>query len=253
MAADKKAFIYGIRPVKEAIESGKSVDKVLIKDGLSNELFREFFKAIREHDIPYQFVPQTRLDKITRKNHQGVIAFLAPIEFQEITDILPGIFEKGVTPFILLLDNLTDVRNFGAIVRTAEGAGVHAIVISQKHFARISEDAAKTSAGALYKVTVCRTPDMPATVNYLQQSGIQVIAVTEKADQTYYDLDFTIPTALVMGSEDKGISRKLLDKLDKAVRIPLSGDMASLNVSVASGILIYEVVRQRNVASSGGV
>ena len=250
MATNKKSFIYGVRPVKEAIESGRSVDKVLIKDGLSNELFREFFSTIREHDIPYQFVPQAKLDKTTRKNHQGVIAFLALIEFQTITDIMPVIFEKGDIPFILLLDNLTDVRNFGAIVRTAEGAGVHAIVISQKHFARISEDAVKTSAGALYKVPLCRTSDMLSTVDYLQQSGIQVIAVTEKAERSYYDTDFKLPSALIMGSEEKGISGKLLDRLDKAVRIPLSGDIESLNVSVASGILMYEVVRQRNLVSS---
>lgn len=251
MAPDKKSFIYGVRPVKEAIESGRSVDKVLIKDGLRNELFREFFNAIREHDIPYQFVPQPKLDKITRKNHQGVIAFLAPIEFQNLTDVLPGIFEKGTTPFILILDGLTDVRNFGAIVRTAEGAGVDAIVISQKHFARISEDAVKTSAGALYKIPVCRTPDMLFTIDYLKQSGIQVVAVTEKANQSYYNTDFTIPSALVMGSEDKGISGQLLEKLDISVSIPLAGDIESLNVSVAAGILLYEVVRQRNLLSAG--
>ena len=251
MAQDKKSFIYGIRPVKEAIESGRSVDKVLIRDGLKNEFFREFFSAIREHDIPYQFVPQAKLNKITMKNHQGVIAFLAPVEFQDITEILPGIFERGANPFILLLDSLTDVRNFGAIVRTAEGAGVDAIVISQKHFARISEDAVKTSAGALYKVPVCRSPDMLSTVDYLHKSGIQVVAVTEKSERSYYDVDFTIPTALVVGSEDKGISGKLLEKLDISVSIPLAGDIESLNVSVATGVLLYEVVRQRNLSSAG--
>lgn len=249
MGTDKQSFIYGVRPVKEAIVSGRSIDKVLIKDGLKSELFREFFTAIREHEIPYQFVPQPKLDKITRKNHQGVIAFLAPIELQDITEVLPGIFEKGGNPFILLLDSLTDVRNFGAIVRTAEGAGVDAIVISQKHFARISEDAVKTSAGALYKVPVCRTQDMISTLDYLYQSGIQMVALTEKAGQSYYDADFTIPSALVMGSEDKGISGKLLDKLDKAVRIPLAGEIESLNVSVAAGIIMYEVVRQRHIST----
>lgn len=249
MATDNKSFIYGVRPVKEAVESGRSVDKVLIKDGLNNESFREFFSVIREHEIPYQFVPKTKLDKITRKNHQGVIAFISPVEFQSIADVLPGIFEKGAIPFILLMEGLTDVRNFGAIVRTAEGAGVNAIVISQKHFARISEDAVKTSAGALYKIPLCRTPDMLSTVDYLHQSGIQVVAVTEKTEFSYYDTDFTIPSALVMGSEDKGISGKLLDKLDRAVRIPLAGDIESLNVSVAAGIIMYEVVRQRHTSS----
>ncbi|MEF8810104.1 MAG: 23S rRNA (guanosine(2251)-2'-O)-methyltransferase RlmB [Bacteroidales bacterium] len=247
MTQDKKSFIYGVRPVKEAIESGKPVDKVLIKNGLKNEWFREFFNAVRDHDIPYQFVPASRLDKVTRKNHQGVIAFLTPVELQDITEVLPGIFEKGRNPFILLLDSLTDVRNFGAIVRTAEGAGVDAIVISQKHFARIGEDAVKTSAGALYKVPVCRTPDMISTLDYLYQSGIQVVAVSEKSDQNYYEADFTIPSALVMGSEDKGISGGLLNKLDQSVRIPLAGEIESLNVSVAAGIIMYEVVRQRHM------
>ena len=246
---DKKSFIYGVRPVKEAIESGRSLDKVLIKGGLKNESFRELMTVIREYDIPYQFVPQPKLDKITRKNHQGVIAFMAPVEFQKLTDVLPGLFEKGTIPFILLLDSLTDVRNFGAIVRTAEGAGVDAIVIPQKHFARISEDAVKTSAGALYKVPVCRTSDMLSTVDYLHNSGVQLVAVTEKTDQIYYDADFTMPSALVMGSEDTGISGKLMDKIDKTVRIPLAGDIESLNVSVAAGIIMYEVVRQRYVSS----
>ncbi|MFP4621529.1 MAG: 23S rRNA (guanosine(2251)-2'-O)-methyltransferase RlmB [Bacteroidales bacterium] len=247
----KRSLIYGIRPVKEAIESRRSLDKVLIKDGLKSELFRECFSVIREYGIPYQFVPQPKLDKITGKNHQGVIAFLAPIEFQNITDILPGIFEIAATPFILLLDSLTDVRNFGAIVRTAEGAGVDAIVISQRHFARVSEDAVKTSAGALYKVPICRTSDMLDTVDYLNQSGVEVTGVTEKADQCYYEADFKKPAALVMGSEDKGISGNLLKKLHRTVRIPLAGDIESLNVSVAAGILLYEVVRQRNLLPSG--
>jgi 23S rRNA (guanosine2251-2'-O)-methyltransferase len=249
MAPDKKSFIYGIRAVKEAIESGRYIDKVLIRDNLKNELFRELFSVIREYAITYQFVPQQKLDKITAKNHQGVIAFLSPIEFQNIGDILPGLFEKGRVPFVLLLDGLTDVRNFGAIVRTAECAGVDAIVISQKHFARISEDAVKTSGGALYKIPVCRSPDMLSTIELIQNSGIQVIAVTEKTDQYYFDVDLRNPTALVMGSEDKGISRNLLNKLDIAVKIPMKGRIESLNVSVAAGIVMYEVVRQREVLS----
>jgi 23S rRNA (guanosine2251-2'-O)-methyltransferase len=246
MGKDKPSYIYGVRPVKEAIEAGRSVDKVLIKDGLKNELFREFFAAVRNHDIPYQFVPQRKLDKITPKNHQGVIAFLAPVDFQHIENVLPGLFEQGKVPFLLLLDRLTDVRNFGAIVRTAECAGVDAIVVTQKHFARIGDDAVKTSAGAIFKIPVCRSPDLTYVIDYLRKSGIQVVAVTEKTEKYYYDLNFKVPIALVMGSEDQGISSGVIKRCDEMVKIPLAGGIESLNVSVAAGIILYEVVRQRS-------
>jgi len=247
-----KSFIYGLRPVQEAIESGAPIDKVLIKEGLKHGFFRAFFAAVRKYEIPYQFVPQAKLNSITQKNHQGAVALMAPVEFQHIEDIIPGIFEKGKVPFIVLLDQLTDVRNFGAIVRTAECAGVHSIVISGKHFARIGPDAAKTSAGALYKIPLCRVSSLAALVDFLQKSGIQVVAVTEKASSNYVNLDFQIPTALVMGSEDQGISASLLKKIDQAVKIPVNGDLASLNVSVAAGIMMYEVVRQRNLSLNRG-
>lgn len=238
--------------MQEALESGASIDKVLIKAGLKHGLYSTFFDAVRKYEIPYQFVPQAKLNSITRKNHQGVIALMAPVAFQRIEDIIPGIFEKGEVPFIVLLDQLTDVRNFGAIVRTAECAGVHAIVISAKHFARIGPDAAKTSAGALYKIPLCRVSSLAALVDFLQKSGIHVVAVTEKASGTYVDQDYRVPTALVMGSEDKGISAPLMKTLDQAVNIPLHGDVASLNVSVAAGIMMYEVVRQRDLSVNGG-
>jgi len=229
----------------EAITSGKSIDKVLMRNGLKGPLFQELFALIREREVPFQFVPAKKLDRITQKNHQGVIAFLAPVDFYRVEDLLPGIFERGDMPFLLVLDGLTDVRNFGAILRTAECAGVNAVLVPSRSFARISEDTAKTSAGALYQIPLCRTPDLGDSIDYLKNSGIQVVGVTEKTDHLYYNIDFNKPTALVLGAEDKGISRPLLNKLDQRAKIPLVGEIESLNVSVAAGVIIYEVVRQR--------
>jgi len=245
MTSNRKNFTYGLRATMEAIASGKAIDKVLIRNGLKGELFQELFAMIREREVPFQHVPAKKLDHVTGKNHQGVIAFLSPVEFYRVEDLLPGIFEQGQTPFFLVLDGLTDVRNFGAILRTAECAGVDGVVIPSGNFARISEDAAKTSAGALYRMPICRTSDLAETVSYMKNSGIQAVGVTEKTHNLYYDIDLKRPTALVMGAEDKGISPGLLNKMDHRARIPLAGEIESLNVSVAAGVMIYEVVRQR--------
>ena len=245
MTSEKKSFIYGLRTVMEAISSGQPVDKVLIRNQLKGELFQELFASVRGQGIPFQFVPTGKLDGITRKNHQGVIAFLSPVDFCRIEDVLPGLFEQGQNPFLLILDGLTDVRNFGAVLRTAECAGVHAVIIPQKNFARVSEDTAKTSAGALYRIPLCRTPSLEDAAEYIKKSGIQVVGVTEKSQTDYYDVEMKNPTALVMGAEDRGISPGLMQKANFLARIPLDGEIDSLNVSVAAGILIYEVVRQR--------
>lgn len=249
MTSNNKSFTYGLRATMEAITSGKTIDKVLIRKGLKGELFQELFAMIREREVPFQHVPSTKLDRITKKSHQGVIAFLSPVEFYRVADVLPGIFERGQMPFLMVLDGLTDVRNFGAILRTAECAGVNGVVIPSRSFARISEDTAKTSAGALYRIPLCRTPDLGESMDYIKNSGIQAVGVTEKADHLYYDIDFNRPTALVMGAEDKGISPALLHKMDYRAKIPLAGDIESLNVSVAAGVMIYEVVRQRTPTS----
>jgi 23S rRNA (guanosine2251-2'-O)-methyltransferase len=245
MASEKKSFTYGIRPVMEAIAAGQPIDKVLIRNGLKGEFFQEFFAAVRQQGIPFQFVPPGKLDRITRKNHQGVIAFLSPVDFYRIEEVLPGLFEQGKNPFLLILDGVTDVRNFGAILRTAECAGVQGVIIPQKNFARVSEDTAKTSAGALYRIPLCRATSLEDAIEYLKKSGIQVIGVTEKTQTDYYQLDMSNPTALVMGSEDRGISPALMQKVHFLARIPLAGEIESLNVSVAAGIMIYEAVRQR--------
>jgi 23S rRNA (guanosine2251-2'-O)-methyltransferase len=238
-------MIFGIRAVIEAINSGKEIDKVLLQKGERGDLFKEAFDLIREHSVPFQYVPVEKLNRITRKNHQGVIAFVSPVTFYDIENLLPGLFEEGKNPVILVLDQVTDVRNFGAIVRTAECAGVHAVLVPEKGAARINGDAVKTSAGALHLVPVCRTRDLKKSVLYLQQSGLRVIAATEKSSESYTKADYTGPVAVVMGSEEFGIDRQILDMADDRVQIPILGKIQSLNVSVAAGLLVYEVARQR--------
>ncbi len=245
MKHPQENYIYGFHSIIETIKAGKPIDKIFLRKGLSNELFNDLFQLIRETGIPYQFVPQQKLDRITKKNHQGAIAFLAPIEFHNIEDLLPTLFEQGKNPFILILDKITDVRNFGAITRSAECAGVHTILIPQKNSASINEDAIKTSAGALSKIPVCRTPSLEQTAKYLKNSGIKLVAASEKASNNHFQIDYTSPTAIIMGAEDTGISKKLLEVSDIWAKIPLSGDIESLNVSVATGVFLFEVVRQR--------
>jgi 23S rRNA (guanosine2251-2'-O)-methyltransferase len=244
---DKKDFIFGIRSIIEAINSGKQIDKLMIKSGLSGELIHELMTVVKEHEIPFQYVPNERINRITMKNHQGVLAFISPIEFQSIENILPTIYEQGVIPFFLILDKVTDVRNFGAITRTAECAGVQAVIIPEKNSAQISGDAVKTSAGALLKIPICRVKSLSKTIKFLQESGIQIVAATEKANELYYQTDFTIPSAILMGGEDKGVDMEYFRVADKMVKIPILGEIESLNVSVAASILMYEAVKQRTL------
>jgi 23S rRNA (guanosine2251-2'-O)-methyltransferase len=197
--------------------------------------------------VPYQFVPLEKLNRITRKNHQGVVAYISPVAFYRIEDILPGIYEQGETPFVLMLDRVTDVRNFGAILRTAECSGVHAVVIPSRNTAQLNSGTVKSSAGAIFKVPICRSDNLKVTLDYLKQSGLSVVAATEKASVVCYDTDLTGPVALLLGSEGEGISEVYLKKADIRVKIPLLGEIESLNVSVAAGVLMYEIVRQRGV------
>lgn len=240
-----KDFIFGLRPVIEAINSGKNIDKLMIRKGLKGELYYELMTLVKQFEIPVQIVPNERINRVTSKNHQGVVAFISPIEFQNIEQILPSLYEKGKIPFIVMLDKVTDVRNFGAISRTAECAGVDAIIIPDKGSARISADAVKTSAGALHKVPVCRVKSLTKTIYFLQDSGVQIIVATEKASDYYYQVDFTMPTAILMGAEDRGVAIEYLKICNKMVKIPVLGEIESLNVSVAASILIYEAVKQR--------
>lgn len=240
-------MIFGIRAVMEAIEAGKDIDKVLVKRELSGELFVELQEQLRRYEIPMQKVPLERIDRITRKNHQGVIAFISAITYQKLENIVPLLYEKGKTPFILVLDGLTDVRNFGAIARTCEVAGVDAIVIPARGSVSVNADAIKTSAGALYSIPVCRENNLKETIVFLKNSGIKVVAATEKAASYYTETDLSVPVAIVMGSEDTGVATDHLRICDELVRIPQFGTIQSLNVSVAAGVLIYEVIRQRKV------
>lgn len=241
----KQDMVYGIRPVIEAIDSGKEAEKVMILKGTRSDTFAELMKLLKDRSVPYQFVPIEKLNRLTRKNHQGVVAFISPVVFYQIEDILPGIYEQGKTPFILILDKITDVRNFGAIVRTAECAGVDAVVIPSKNSAQLNSGTVKSSAGAIFKVPICRSDNLKITLDFLQQSGLRLIAATEKADELFYGADFNGPIALIMGSEGEGISAEYLKKADLEVKIPLIGEIESLNVSVAAGVLLYEAVRQR--------
>jgi 23S rRNA (guanosine2251-2'-O)-methyltransferase len=239
-------FIFGMRPVIEAIKAGKQLDRLIVREGLQGSLYHELMVAVRENGISYSTVPEERLELITKKNHQGVIAWLSLIEFQHIENILPLIYEKGEDPFLVMLDSVTDVRNFGAIVRTADCMGAHAIIIPEKGSARITADAIKTSAGALHTFPVCREKSILRTAEYLKESGVKIICADEKHGVNISGIDLTGPALIVMGSEDKGISRELLALANEKVSIPMSGAIASLNVSVASGIFLYEAVRQRS-------
>lgn len=238
-------MIFGIRAVIEAIEAGKDIDRLLIKKDLQGDLSRELFAALKGLDIPVQRVPIEKLNRITRKNHQGVIAFTTQITYQHVSDLVPTIFEQGRDPFFVLLDGVTDVRNFGAIARTCECAGADAIIIPSKNSVSVNADAIKTSAGALHTLPVCRENQISQTLKYLKNCGIRIAAATEKGDLDYTKGNYSGPVCLVMGAEDKGIPQEHLALCDEWVRIPILGHIQSLNVSVAAGVLIYEIVKQR--------
>lgn len=238
-------FVFGIRAVMEAIQADKEIDKILIRRDLQGELAKELLQLAKEKRIQVQRVPNERLDRYTRKNHQGVVAFISAIAYQRLEDIIPFLYEEGRDPFVVLLDGVTDVRNFGAIARTCECAGVDAIIIPSHGSVSVHADAIKTSAGALHVLPVCKENSISGAIRYLQQSGVKVYAATEKATEDYTSVRYEGPTAIVMGAEDKGVSYENLRICDGMVKIPQYGTIASLNVSVAAGILIYEVVRQR--------
>lgn len=233
-------FIYGIHSVLEAIEAGRTIDKIYVKNARS-----EVAQKARAAGIPMQVVPDERLNRITRKNHQGVIAMMSAIEYARLDTLLPSLFDDGVLPFILVLDGITDVRNFGAIARTAECCAVNAIVIPAHGSVSVGADAVKNSAGALNHIPVCREESITKAVKYLQESGCQIVASTEKSSQNYTTGDYTTPLALVMGAEGTGISAEVLRIADTRAAIPMFGNIGSLNVGVAAGVMMYEVVRQR--------
>ncbi|MCZ4407340.1 23S rRNA (guanosine(2251)-2'-O)-methyltransferase RlmB [Cryomorphaceae bacterium 1068] len=245
---NKEFIAYGIHPISEALNEGKPIEKVLVQKGLKGDAGYDVVNGLRKAEVPIQYVPKAKLDRITGKNHQGMIAFISPIEYQNIEWLLPDLYEKGETPLILVLDGVTDVRNFGAICRTAECAGVHAVVVPTKGSAQIGPDAIKTSAGALLQIPICRSMNLTETLNFLKSSGLRIIACHEKAELTYTDADLTTPSALVMGSEESGIQIENLATSTDQIRIALKGRTSSLNVSTATGIILFETLRQRSMS-----
>ncbi|MDR0541090.1 MAG: 23S rRNA (guanosine(2251)-2'-O)-methyltransferase RlmB [Dysgonamonadaceae bacterium] len=238
-------MIFGTRAVIEAVQAGKEVDKILMRRDLQNDLSRELFNIVKTTRIPIQRVPQEKLDRLTRKNHQGVIAFISAVTYQSLEDVVPFLYEEGKNPLIILLDGITDVRNFGAIARTCACAGADAIVIPARNSVSVNADAVKTSAGALLSLPVCKENSITDAIKYLKNCGYRVFAATESADKIYTLADYSAPTAIVMGGEDHGISSENLRICDEWVKIPLLGTIASLNVSAAAAVLMYEAVRQR--------
>ena len=242
---EKDTMVYGVRPIIEALQAGKEIEKVLVVTGLKSELFPEMRKLLNEKDIPMQYVPIEKLNRVTRQNHQGVIAFVSPIVYEDYEQIVPALFDIGRNPLVLILDRITDVRNFGAIARTAECAGVDAIIVPSRGSALMGADAVKTSAGALFKIPVCRSVNLKDTIDYMKACGLQIVAATEKATDFHFQIDLTLPTAIMLGSEEDGVSPEYLKRCDQRVRIPMVGEIESLNVSVAAGIILFEAVKQR--------
>ena len=242
----RSSLIFGIHPVNEAIRSGRPIDKVLLKHGFKIEMIPGLFPSLRELNIPYQYVPVEKLNRLTGKNHQGIIALTSEVEYTDLEKLIPLLFEQAKLPAVVILDGITDVRNLGAIARSAECAGFHALIIPAKGSAQINADAIKTSAGALNNIPVCRVNALPDTAKYLHDSGFQLIAATEKAGEYIYRADFTRPVAIILGAEDTGIDPKLLKMADVLVKIPMYGSIQSLNVSAAATVFFYEMVRQRN-------
>ena len=243
---DNKQLVYGLRPVIEAIASGAQIERVLIQNGLNSSLLNDLRGKMKEHDIPFQYVPLEKLNKMTTGNHQGVVATIAPVKYHSVVDVLEDLQSREIQGLILLLDHVTDVRNMGAIARTAECTGVSALVVPDHGSAAMNEDAVKTSSGALLRLPVCREQNLKTVVNLAKQYGYQVVASTEKGAVHYREVDFRQPTLLIMGNEETGISPELLKMSDMRAKLPIVGEVASLNVSVAAGVMLYEALEQRS-------
>lgn len=242
---DRESKIFGIYPVLEAIKAETVLDKLYVQKGISNPKIDSIVTQLENSNTTINYVPVEKLDKLTRSNHQGVVAITSPIEFYELEVVVEAVLAKEDTPLFLILDQISDVRNFGAIIRTAECTGVDAIIVQKKGGAPVSGDTVKTSAGAIFKVPICKVDHIKDAIFYLQGSGIATIAATEKTNEVLYQKDLTQPLAIVMGSEGKGVNKSVLKLVDQQAALPLLGEINSLNVSVACGAFLYEVVRQR--------
>jgi len=241
----EKNILFGVHPVNEAILAGRTIDKVLLRQGFRNDILPGLMGLLKENKIPFQFVPPEKLNSITSGNHQGIIAYISAIEYTNLDMLIPSLYEQGKLPAFAILDGITDVRNIGAIARSAICAGVDALIVPSKGSAQINADAVKTSAGALNTLPVCRVESLYDTVKYLKSSGFSIIASIEKADRLIYQMDFNSPLAIILGAEDTGIDNRLLNLTDHRARIPLTGAIQSLNVSAAAAVVFFEMARQR--------
>lgn len=242
---EKDNQIFGIRAIIEAIQAGKEVDKVFIQKDAQGDLMRDLMKTMKANNINFTYVPVEKLNRLTSKNHQGAVASIAPISFVDLETLVTNVVDSGKTPLFLILDQLSDARNFGAIIRTAECTGVDGIIIGKQGAAPVNGDTVKTSAGAVFNVPICKVEHIKDAIFYLQGSGIKTIAATEKTDDSIYDLSLSEPLAIIMGSEDRGVNPSVLKIIDEKAKLPMFGTISSLNVSVACGAFLYEVVRQR--------
>ena len=245
---EKEHLIFGIRAIIEAIQAGKEVDKVFIQKEISGELMKDLMKVMKRGNINFSYVPVEKLNRMTPNNHQGAVATISPIGFMDLEQLVESTLASNSVPLFLILDQISDARNFGAIIRTAECTGVNGIIVQKSGSAPVNGDTVKTSAGAVFNIPICKVEHIKDAVFYLQGSGIQTVAATEKTGDSIYDIDLKIPTAIVMGSEERGINPSVLKIVDQKAKLPMFGNIGSLNVSVACGAFLYEVVRQRIIA-----
>ena len=238
-------MVFGTRPVLEAINSGKTLEKLFIQKNLKKEILEKIKSKLSNKKINISYVPKEKLNRITKKNHQGIICYISPISYQPIEEIIQRVFEKGKDPFVIILDRITDTRNFGAISRVADASGVDAIIIPEKESAIITSDSIKTSAGAINYIPICKVKSLRSTANFLKESGLKLVSCTEKGDKKFYDADLTSPCCIILGSEKDGISNSLIDISDERLNIPMKGNVESLNVSSSASVILFEVVRQR--------
>lgn len=243
---EKENQIFGIRAIIEAIQAGASVDKVYIQKEATGELMKDLMKVMKRGNVKFSYVPVEKLNRLTPNNHQGAVATISPISFYDIETLINTVTESGKTPLFLILDQISDARNFGAIIRTAECTGVDGIIIQKSGSAPVNGDTVKTSAGAIFNVPICKVEHIKDAIFYLQGSGIKTVAANEKTDKNIYDVNLKEPVAIIMGSEDRGINPSVLKIVDEKAKLPMFGSIGSLNVSVACGAFLYEAVRQRN-------
>ncbi|WP_300485417.1 23S rRNA (guanosine(2251)-2'-O)-methyltransferase RlmB [Flavobacterium sp.] len=243
---EKEHLIFGIRAIIEAVNAGKEIDKVFIQKEAQGDLMQELMKTLKKNSINFSYVPIEKLNRLTSNNHQGAVASIAPVSFYSLESLVESVIEKSEKPLFLILDQLSDARNFGAIIRTAECTGVDGIIIQKQGSAPVNGDTVKTSAGAVFNVPICKVDHIKDAIFYLQGSGVKTVAATEKTESLLYDVDLSGPLAIIMGSEDKGVNPSVLKIVDEKAKLPMFGTISSLNVSVACGAFLYETVRQRS-------